>query len=183
MKLIHPKSNLSAAFTLIEVMLVVGIMALVLGMGVPIVYKTFHKRALTKATSDLLEVLSAARARAILGGSMTEVVFHPKEGSFAVSGGAAAPKSEYTGGGVVQVSSPAAAGSSGRLSDRVLFEMLDVNLTEYRDEEEARVRFYPNGMCDELTIVLVSDESERREISLEITTGLASLESNPLKFR
>ena len=29
--------------------------------------------------------------------------------------------------------------------------MLDINLTEYKDADVARVRFYPNGTCDELT--------------------------------
>jgi len=61
-------------------------------------------------------------------------------------------------------------------SDRITLEMLDVNFIEYKDWEEARVRFYPNGTSDEMTIVLRSDQSEYRKISLECTTGLATVE-------
>jgi hypothetical protein len=61
--------------------------------------------------------------------------------------------------------------------------MLDVNLIEYRDADMVRVRFYPNGTCDELTIVLHSDGNEYRELSLEVTTGLISVTSDPRKFR
>jgi prepilin-type N-terminal cleavage/methylation domain-containing protein len=172
-------------FTLIEIMAVIGIMALVLTMGVPIVYKTWHKEALTKAVTDIVEVLSNARARAILQSTRTEVVFHPKAGRLEISGGGASQPSTYTGGGIVEVGTPglSASGTSAQLSPRVLMEMVDVNLTEYRDADEARVRFYPDGRCDELTVILVSDSGERREIFLEITTSLANVESNPLKFR
>ncbi len=53
--------------------------------------------------------------------------------------------------------------------------MLDVNLSEYKDQETARVRFYPNGTCDEMTLILRSDKGEQRGIVLEITTGLATV--------
>jgi hypothetical protein len=60
--------------------------------------------------------------------------------------------------------------------DGITLEMLDVNFIEYKDQEEARVRFYPNGTSDELTIVLRSDQNEYRKISLECTTGLVRVE-------
>jgi hypothetical protein len=63
--------------------------------------------------------------------------------------------------------------------------MLDINKLrhDFLNDESARVRFLPNGTCDELTLILLSDRGERREIMLEITTGLATVESDPLKFR
>jgi len=62
--------------------------------------------------------------------------------------------------------------------------MLDINLSEYRDAEEARVMFYPNGTCDELTIILHSNErNEYRRITLEVTTALANVDSDPSKWR
>ena len=54
--------------------------------------------------------------------------------------------------------------------------MLDINLWEYKDSEVARVRFYPNGRCDEMTLVLRSSKGEWKKISLEVTTGLASID-------
>jgi hypothetical protein len=53
---------------------------------------------------------------------------------------------------------------------------LDINLSEYKDSEWARVRFYPNGTSDEMTVVLHSDRNEWRKITLELTTGLASVD-------
>jgi len=52
--------------------------------------------------------------------------------------------------------------------------MLAVNFVEYKDAGEARVHFYPNGTCDDFTLILRSDQGEWRKISLEVATGLAS---------
>lgn len=165
------------AFTLIEIMIVVGIMGIVMTMGVPLVYKVFRKAPFTKAITDIVEVCSHARARAILRGSMTEVVFHPRDGRLEVSGGAAAPSPEAgaaAGNFDVQPRSSSGSGTSAQISlDHVAIEMLDINLIEYKDEETARARFYPNGTCDELTIILRSDQGDWKKISLEVTTSLA----------
>jgi hypothetical protein len=45
------------------------------------------------------------------------------------------------------------------------------------------VRFYPNGTCDEFTIVIVSDRNEKRIISLDIVTSLADVDTDESKFR
>jgi hypothetical protein len=50
--------------------------------------------------------------------------------------------------------------------------MLDINLSEYRESELARVRFFPNGTSDEMTLILRSDRNEYRKVWLEVTTGL-----------
>jgi len=60
-------------------MIVIAIMAIVMTMSVPIIYKVRHKAPLRKAVSDVVEVCSRARAQAILKGVMTEVTFHPRE--------------------------------------------------------------------------------------------------------
>ena len=51
---------------------------------------------------------------------------------------------------------------------------------EYNDAEEARIRFYPNGVSDEMRMILF-DGRERTGIELEITTGLANVVPNPLR--
>jgi len=48
-------------------------------MSVPIVYKLWRKAPMRQAVKDIVEVCSHARARAILQGQVTEVVFHPKQ--------------------------------------------------------------------------------------------------------
>jgi hypothetical protein len=52
--------------------------------------------------------------------------------------------------------------------------MLDINLLEYKDSDEARVRFFPNGTSDEMTLVLQSGD-DYRKITLEVTTALTSV--------
>jgi prepilin-type N-terminal cleavage/methylation domain-containing protein len=182
---LHVPHARHAAFTLIEIMIVVCIMGIIMTMGVPLVYKVWRREPLTKAISGVVEVCSHARAQAIMHGTDTCVVFHPLEKRLEVSGGGGPSRSAQDATGPIEVSAPpvAASGLSAQIPDQIGIEMLDVNLTEYKDQEIARVRFHPNGTCDEMTLILVSEKGERREIKLELTTSLASVESNPLKFR
>jgi prepilin-type N-terminal cleavage/methylation domain-containing protein len=163
------------AFTLIELMIVIGIMAVVVAMGIPMVYHALHKEGLTKAVNDVEEVLNKARERAIMQGTMTEAVFHPKELRVEVAGGGGPRPSANDSVGLVEPEAPAPA-NSGLSAEfaHITIEMLDINLSEYKDAEVARVRFYPNGTCDELKIVL-ANESKQFGIELEVTTGLASV--------
>ncbi len=177
-------------FTLIEIMVVVAIMAIVMTMSVPVIYKVLHREPLNKAVRDVVEVLSNARARAIMQGKVVEVYFHPKTGLIQIAG--AGPShvrhSQTEGVGLAEAQAPSNSGLSAQLSDKLEIEMLDVNLTEYKDKDLARVRFFPNGTCDEMTLVLhsLNAKSENEEwagISLEITTGLASVVTDRNKLK
>ena len=169
------------AFTLIELMVVVAIMGIILTAGIPSLYKLMQKEGMRKVTSEIVEVLSKARAQAILRGVPTDVVFHPREHRLEVAG-AAAPSAD--GGGPVAGTDVAAdkpsvtpgAGQVAVVPDDFVIEMLDINLSEYKESEWARVHFYPNGTSDEMTLVLRSPKSEWKKISLEVTTGLASVD-------
>ena len=134
------------AFTLIEVMIVVAIIGLVAAMGVPSFLQALRKDGMRKALSDVKENLDNARARAIVSGQTTEVVFNPLQKSI----------------------------GSTALPDGVDIAMLDINLLDYGASEEARVHFFPNGTCDELTLVLHSRD-EWEKITLEFSTALASV--------
>jgi Tfp pilus assembly protein FimT len=173
-------------------MIVVAIMALVMTMSVPMVYKAWHKEAMRSAVADLVEVCSQARAQAIMQGKEVDLMIRPREKSFLVSGGeggggAGAPKESD----VVEFSNgaPKHSGLSAQIADTIEIELLDINLVEYKDAESARVRFYPNGTCDELRVILHSLRAgervndQRREVSLEVTTGFANVETDPQKFR
>lgn len=157
-----------AAFTLIELMVVVGIMGMILAMGAPTLLKLFHKEGFRKSVSDMMDVCNAARSRAILSQTKTELVFRPQQRSCTVEGGAGGGWGGWA--------------TSATFGEDVVIEMLDVNLSEYKQEETARVRFFPNGRCDEMTLI-IRVGTEWRKISLELTTGLASLETDPNKWR
>jgi len=175
----HTSRNTSAAFTLIEIMVVVSIMAMVMLMSIPFVRSSFHREAFAQAMRDLEDVCTSARRKAILQGSMAEIVFRPKERTFQVSGGS--PSSANA-----DSTSPAPAahsGESGRIADDLIIEMLDVNLSEYKDSDEARVRFYPNGTADELTIIISSPKGEVFKMALEATTGLPTWQRDRAKFK
>lgn len=176
-------SRISSAFTLIEIMVVVGIMAMVMLMSIPFVRNTMHREALTQAMRDLEEVCGNARRKAILQGSMAEIIFHPKERTFQVAGGAATSGNADSASPEPTTAPPANSGDSGRIADTLIVDMLDVNLSEYKDSDEARVRFYPNGTSDELTVIVHNEKGEYFKMALEATTGLPNWERDPSKFK
>jgi type II secretory pathway pseudopilin PulG len=161
---------------MIELMVVVGIMGLILAAGIPSLYRMVQKEGMRKVTSEVVEVCGKARAQAILRGTPVDVMFYPLEHRLTISGvSAPAPQSAED----ILDEKPAVtpgAGQSALIPEDFSIEMLDINLSEYRESEWARVRFYPNGMSDELTLVLRSPKNEYKKITLEVTTGLASID-------
>ena len=167
------------AFTLLEIMMVVAIIGLIMTMSVPAILRTMHQEPLRKAVNDVLNICSHARAQAILHGVTTTVVFHPQSGEVMLAGiattnataGFAPPELETD-----TAASNASALNSTHFDDSITIDMLDVNLSEYKDADEARVRFFPDGTSDEMTLIIHSGD-QYRKITLEVTTGLASMEA------
>jgi Tfp pilus assembly protein FimT len=146
-------------------MVVVGIIGLIMTAGIPSLYQLMRRDGYQKGVSDLLDVCNNARARAVLQDTTTAIVFHPHERRCDLEGGAKASIISTAGG----------TGLTAQFPDTVSLEMLDVNLREYKDAEIARVRFFPNGTSDEMTVIVRGDNNEWRKISLEITTGMVSV--------
>jgi prepilin-type N-terminal cleavage/methylation domain-containing protein len=140
------------AFTLIEIMVVVAIFGIVLSMGMPAIYRVFHKESLSQAVADIEEACHQARSQAIIGGAPTEIVIRADG-----------------------ISGPSAG---ARLPENVAFTEIVVNGLPYTPEDldanggEVRAHFYPNGTCDDVAVSLRSDQFEERKIALECTTGL-----------
>lgn len=198
--ILHPSSRASrAAFTLIELMVVVAIIAVVMTMSVPFMRTAIDGgKGMTRAVKDIQEACSHARAMAILQQTTTELVIRPGDGAFEVGRASGLAVS-----GMGRMDSPNVAGEEWRMPDRkgsssgggggtpfsaklpdnVTIEGLGVNGEDWTEDPVARVRFYSNGTCDEMSVVLLDDKNERRNIWLEVVTGLPELESDPLKFK
>jgi hypothetical protein len=93
---------------------------------------------------------------------ITEVEFRPYARTCTAVGGAAPGSLKQT-------------AHTATIEEGTSIDMLDINLDEYKDAEVAKVRFFPNGTCDEMMLILTSDKHGQRGITLEITTGLATV--------
>ena len=183
-----PRPRSHHGFTLIEIMVVVGIAALVMATAVPFIWSTLKKDPMRQATSDVVEACSHARARAIFSGSPTELVFHPQARTVSIQAAPnPGPSAQNGDGGQAAPQSPTlpgnAANFSAHISDDVFIEELAVNFLPLKDAEEARVRFYPNGTSDEFTVILNYRGTQLRKISLDVITGLADVDTDPKRWR
>jgi len=143
------------AFTLIEIMIVVAIIGLMAAISAPALLSMLQKDGMRKAEADVTELLGDARAQAILKGQTTDVSFHPADNRLESS-----------------------TGKSVTLAEGIAMEGIGINLMDFSETEVSRVRFFPNGTSDELTLVLHSGD-DWRKITLEFSTALARAE--PLK--
>jgi prepilin-type N-terminal cleavage/methylation domain-containing protein len=151
--------NRIRAFTLIEIMVVVAIMGIILAAGIPSLYGFFHKSGIRKTITDVQDTCRSARQKAIISGNPADLVIHPKEGTMEVAGGADTGYSGWA--------------KSAKIEGTTL-RALKINNSheDLSQAEEVHVRFYPNGTCDEMIMIFMSDNNQMKGISLEITTAL-----------
>lgn len=160
----------AGAFTLMELMVVVGIMGLVAAMSVPAILQVRREAPMRKAVNDVLEICSRARAGAVIKDTKARVIFHPRTKEIFLEGGDAnSALTTRMGQGPVM---------SAQFDPSVTIEGLFINLKEWTAADEASVTFYDNGTCDEMTLVL-SCGGERQMITLELATALAEVKPVP----
>ena len=170
------------AATMLELMIVVAIMGIILAMATPSIRSAFHREAFTQGMHDILDACEFARKEAIVHDTVMEMRIFPQSGAIEV---AAVPRdTQYDDAAAVAPPSasdtptPVIHSFSAQLSDRIAIKMLYVNFAEYKDADAARVRFYPNGTCNQFHMVIYSlDSSDYRTISLEEVTALAEATS------
>lgn len=199
-------------------MVVCGIIALVMAISVPSIYRQLHPESMQGAVRELIEICNTARAQAILGGTPSELVINTANRTVSVGVAAREPGTvhgiEFEDGPKNTLESKSVLGGDWRMSDRkaqgvkstsrsasptsggaegaltsitlpegIQIEGIRLNFLDYTDDETVRVRFHPNGTSDEFSLFLLSDKGERRQVFLEVVTGLADFESDPQKFR
>ncbi len=164
--------RLTSAFTLIEIMLVVALIALISTTAIPAIYQLSKKEGMRRAVQDLLDVCENARAQAVFSGKAVAIVFYPLERRFGISGSPMASVDPATGEAKAGPVAAPGTGLTGGIPENITLEMLDVNQSEYKDSETAVVWFYPNGTCEELTINYRSEKGEFRWIKLEPATSM-----------
>ena len=165
-------------FTLIELMIVMGIVAIIIATGVPPFVNAMRKEGLRKAVSDVVEGCSHARAQAILRGVPAELLIRAEDGEISVRQSQPRRSADaFDDGG--SVGEPGTAQQSvsafrANLPDDIAVTLLYVNFQDQMEFPETRVRFFPNGTCDEFTVILSSATGEQK-VSLDIVTGLAEV--------
>src|SRR4051812_8665773 len=176
-------------FSLIELMVVVGIMGIILTIAIPGMYRYMHPNPLQKAVDDVREACRAARELAVLRMTTTVLNIDLKSKTVSVSSAPSAPRPAMPGSieEFSAASAPPVQGSySGnyQISDKVTIEGVGINGLDFTDDDHAEVRFYPKGTSDEFTIVLLNTQNgERRNVWLDAVTGYADFEVNPQRFR
>jgi Tfp pilus assembly protein FimT len=166
---------------MIELMFVIGIAAMIMSLGIPAFVKVLNKDPMRQTISDMLEACTEARAQAIISGAPAELRIRPGDRSVAIGVAARQSNSSEPSQETQSENRPAPRQVTGKgfpkhISDQLTIEMLDVNLKEMKDEDEARIRFYPNGASDEFTLIVSwSKSNEYRQISLDSISGLASV--------
>jgi type II secretory pathway pseudopilin PulG len=166
---------------MIELMVVMSIVAIVLAIGVPGIFRAMRKEGLRKAEADLVEACSHARAQAILTDTPMELVIRAEDGRIEVrpvqtngsTNGVGLVHSTEEGPEPRRKSTP--KGFTARLADDIAVSLLYVNFKDQMEQPEAKVRFFPNSTSDEFTMIIASREGERK-ISLEVVTAMADVE-------
>jgi hypothetical protein len=102
----------------------------------------------------------------IMTGQYADLVIHPRAGTMEVAG--STPSGGY-----------GTWAHSAKIEGAKLYALRINNSHEDLSQaEEVRVRFYPDGKCEEMTLLMMTDNSEMRGITLEITTALPRIMSD-----
>lgn len=169
----HHAPRTTSAFTLIEIMIVVGILAILMTVAIPAFVSAQNKTPMRNALHGVMEACATARAQAILRGSIVELRIRPQDYTFDVS---PTGQTEGAGAGGARPEPKAGEGHAVftlKLPTEVGIEELAINFQPFKEADLAAVRFHANGTSDEFTVVLRSLSGEIRRITLDPVTGRA----------
>ena len=190
----NPGRAADSAFTLIELMVVMGLMMIIIAIGVPRMVQG-NRTPLGESLNAVMEACAAARRQAILSGSTAKVTIRgAEEGTgFLISAGAGGGKPKAAdvadanadlGGFPDETPKPSpkpggGIGFNGRIHDEVAIHFISVNFNDPLDEDQVEVKFYFNGTSDEFTIGMRHEYGDAvlRFVQLDSVTGLAYIKT------
>ena len=178
-----------SAFTLIELMVVIGLIMIVMTIGIPrLIYN--NETPLGGSLSAVMDACAAARTKAILSGQTTKVVIDSETYSVTVGGASTNPKTEFESFNPDtnnldslddDPKQPVQTGSSfsGKIHADVGVDFLAVNFKDMSEAERAEINFFPNGTSDEFAIGMrhITGDGVQRFVHLDSVTGLAYLKT------
>jgi type II secretory pathway pseudopilin PulG len=187
----NPGRTAVSAFTLIELMVVMGLMMIILAIGVPKMVQG-NRSPLGESLNAVMEACAAARRQAILTGSTSRVTIRAGEGEILTAGSGGGKSSAQKDGDINsdmadfldETPKPApkpggGAGFNGRIHDDVAIHGVFVNFEDLMDEDQVEVKFYSNGTSDEFTIGMRHEYGDAvlRFVQLDSVTGLAYIKT------
>ena len=189
----QPFSAVKSAFTLIELMVVMGLIMIVMTLGIPRLVQ-HNETPLGGSISAVMDACASARSKAILSGKPMKMIVDASNYSVTVGAGATKPKvvSESSGQGPTVDQSPdeepaeepkpassTGPAFSGKIHEDVGVTFLAVNFLPREDEGRAEVTFHPNGTSDEFTIgmIHVTGDNVQRFVQLDSVTGAAYIKT------
>jgi len=193
-RLANPARAAVSAFTLLELMVVMGLVMVIIAIGVPRMVQQ-NRTPLGESLNAVMEACAAARRQAILSGGTAKVTIRGAEGGtgFIINAGAGGGRPKpvsiddvYTGmeGPTDDVPKPSpkaggGIGFNGRIHDEVAIHFISVNFNDPLDEDQVEIKFYANGTSDEFTIGMRHEFGDQvlRFVQLDSVTGLAYLKT------
>ena len=178
-----------SAFTLIELMVVIGLIMIVMTIGIPrLIYN--NETPLGGSLSAVMDACAAARTKAILSGQTTKVVIDSETYSVTVGGASTKPKTELESLNLdtnnldsldeePKPTTQPGSSFSGKIHADVGVDFLAVNFKDMSEAERAEINFFPNGTSDEFAIGMrhITGDGVQRFVHLDSVTGLAYLKT------
>ena len=178
-----------SAFTLIELMVVIGLIMIVMTIGIPrLIYN--NETPLGGSLSAVMDACAAARTKAILSGQTTKVIIDSETYSVTLGGVSTKPKTELESlnpdtnnldslNDDPKQTAQTGSSFSGKIHADVGVDFLAVNFKNMSEAERAEINFFPNGTSDEFAIGMrhITGDGVQRFVHLDSVTGLAYLKT------
>lgn len=138
-------------FTLLEIIIVILVIAIIMAVGVPKIFKGIESTKSRNLLSDIVMFLRKTRMEALSNSETIKVSIKLQEGLFEADNGKT-------------FSIPVDSGISIDVEDEYI----------YTDIEETSFTFYPNGMASGAKLMVLNEDDKMAIIIVDPLTGLAN---------